>query len=193
MATLKGRGRFEMHKQNKLFLMMFSFFGLAEAMLGPIYAIFVKNIGGDILAAGSAWSIFMLISGFGIFIMGKIQAKFKNNKNFILLGYSLTSLGFLGYYFVSNVIQLFLVQVLLGLGTMILVPARDSFYTHYIDKNKLASEWAAWESIWFIIAGIAALVGAFIANKYGFKFLFLTMFFLSLVGIVIATQLKEKK
>ena len=181
-----------MHKQLKLYLTMFSFFVLGEAMLGPIYAIFVKNIGGDILEAGIAWSIFMLISGIGIYLMGKIQDRIKKYTKFIITGYCLTSLGFLGYYFVSNVIQLFLIQVILGFGTVIVVPARDTFYTNYIDKKKLASEWAAWESLWFIISGIAALAGAFIANLLGFKFLFLTMFFLSLIGLVIATQLKDK-
>ena len=181
-----------MHKQNKLFLGMFSFFVLAGAMLGPIYAIFVKEIGGDILAAGSAWAIFMIVSGIGILFMGRLQDKFKSNKNFIILGYLFTSLAYLGYFFVSNVIQLFLVQVLLGIGEMIVVPARDSFYTKYLDKKKMASQWAAWESLWFIIAGIAALLGAFIANKFGFKSLFLTMFFLSLLGLIISTQLKDK-
>ena len=181
-----------MHKQNKLFLMMFSFFGLAEAMLGPIYAIFVNNIGGNILDAGIAWSIFMLISGIGIYLMAKIQDKIKKYTKFMIGGYFLISLGFLGYYFVSNVIQLFLVQILMGIGTVIVVPARDSLYTEYLEKKNLASQWAAWESLGFIVAGIAALLGAFIANRFGFKFLFLTMFILSLVGLAISTQLKDK-
>lgn len=181
-----------MHRQLKIFLTMFSFFVLGEAMLGPIYAIFVKDIGGGILEAGAAWSIFMLISGVGVYIMGKIQDKIKKYKKFIFTGYCLISLGFLSYYFVSNVIQLFFIQVILGIGTVVIVPARDSFYTDYLDRKNIASEWAAWESLWFIISGIAALLGAFIANRFGFKFLFLTMFFLSLIGLVIATQLEDK-
>lgn len=181
-----------MHKQNKLFLAMFSFFVLSGAMLGPIYAIFVKELGGDILAAGSAWAIFMIVSGVGIFFMGRLQDKFKSNKNFIILGYLFTSLAYLGYFFISNIIQLFLVQVLLGIGEMIVVPARDSFYTKYLDKKKMASQWAAWESLWFIIAGIAALVGALIADRFGFKVLFMVMFGLSIIGLIIATRLKDK-
>ena len=181
-----------MHKQSKLFLVMFSFFGMSAAMLGPIYAIFVKDIGGDILAAGTAWSIYMLISGLGILFMGRIQDRFKDNKKFILLGYVFTSLAYLGYFFVSSVTQLFLVQVLLGIGEMIAVPARDSFYTKYLEKGKFASQWAAWESLWFIIAGISALIGAFIADIFGFKVLFIAMFSSSLIGLIVATQLKDK-
>lgn len=185
-----------MHLQNKLFLIVMSFFVFGEGMLGPIYAIFVNNVGGDVLAAGTAWSIFLFVSGIGIFLMGRIQDRYKSDKNFILLGYSLTSLGFLlgflGYYFVSNVIQLFLVQAVLGVATTILVPARDSFYTRYLEKRNFASQWAAWEGIWHIVTGAAALAGALIAKMFGFKVLFLSMFALSLIGLAITIQLKDK-
>ena len=72
-------------------------------MLGPIYAIFVQEIGGDILAAGSAWATFMITSGIGIFLMGKLVDKIQREKPILMLGYALASLGFLGYFFVSNI------------------------------------------------------------------------------------------
>ena len=179
-----------MHKQHKFFLFMISFFIIATEMFGPIYAIFVKDIGGDVLAAGAAWSIYLIISGIGLFFMGKLEDRIQKDKLFMLVGYSITSLSFLGYFFVSSIIQLFLVQVLLGVGTMIVIPARDSFYTKYLEKGKFASQWANWESTWFIGAGIGALAGGFFAKIYGFRVLFLIMFVLSLIGLVIVTQLE---
>ena len=181
-----------MHKQNKLFLTMYLSFIFAAQMLSPLYAIYVVKIGGDILAAGSALSIFMLISGLGILLMGKIEDKFKKDKPFIILGYSFISLGFLGYFFIKNTLQLFMVQVILGAGTMILVPARDSFYTKYLEKGRFASQWATWEGLMYIAGGIAALTGAFLAKIFGFRVLFLIMFFISLFGLAVATQLKDK-
>lgn len=165
---------------------------LAIGMFGPIYAIFVQRIGGDILAAGTAWSIFMIISGVGIILMGNIQDKMKKDKPFIILGYTLESLGFLGYFFVSNVKQLFLLQVLLGIATVLKTPAYDSFYTKYLEKGKFASQWAAWEAVWYIATGIAALIGAVLAKLFDFKILFLVMFLTSLIGLLLSTQLKEK-
>ena len=180
-----------MHKQMKLFLAVQSFFALASGMFGPIYAIFVQNIGGDMLSAGSAMSIFMITSGIGILLMGKMQDKAKKDKPFMMAGYALMSLAFLGYFFVSSVSQLFLVQILLGISTVIVTPARDSFYTKYLDKGKYASGWAAWESAWFIVTGIAALIGGFLAKIYNFKILFLVMFITSLIGLFFAMQLKD--
>lgn len=182
-----------MHRQLRLFLAMNSFFVFAAGMLGPIYAIFVQGIGGDILAAGTAWAIFMIVSGVGILFMGKIQDKIERDKPAIIIGYSLMSLGFLGYYFVSNVTQLFLLQVLLGISSVILTPGYDSFYTKYLEKGKFASQWAAWEATWHIVTGTAALIGAFLVKMFSFKILFLVMFLLSLAGLYLSTQLQEKK
>ena len=182
-----------MHKQLKLLLVMETFFVLALGMFGPIYAIFVQKIGGDILDVGTAWSIYMIISGVGIYIMGKVYDKLKRDKLFIILGYFLVSASYLGYYFVSNVAQLFFIQVITGLSSVICVPAMYSFYSKYVDKRRFASEWAAWDSLYRILQGVMALVGAFLAKVYGFKTLFLSMFLLSLIGLGFATRLKDKK
>ena len=40
---------------------------------------------------------------------------------------------------------------------------------------------------------LAALIGAFLVKMFGFKILFLVMFSWSLIGLLIATQLKEKE
>lgn len=181
-----------MHRQLKLFLTADAFYTLAFGMLGPIYAVFVQEIGGDILQAGTAWAIFMISSGMGIFLMGRLQDRIKKDKAFLIAGYAMRSLGFLGYYFVSNVAQMFVLQVFLGLSVIVISPATYSFYARRVDNKKMASEWAVWESIWYTVQGIAALIGSLFASLYGFKALFLAMFFVSLVSLPIAMHLKEE-
>lgn len=193
MAFSKDRGLFKVHKQLKLFLVANSFFIIALGMFGPIYAIFVQEIGGDILAAGSAWAVFMITSGIGIYIMGKVVDKLQREKPILMWGYALTSLGFLSYYFVSNVYHLFGVQILLGLSYVMINPASNSFYTKYLEKGKFASLWSAWESSYFTLTGIAAMIGAFLVKIFNFRILFLTMFFVSLVGLILSTRLEEEK
>ena len=180
-----------MHKQLKILLPADSFYVLALGMLGPIYAVFVQQIGGNILEAGTAWALFMITSGVGIFLMGDIQDRIKNNKLFLVAGYLMRSLGFLGYYFVSNLVQMFLLQVFLGLTTITIMPASYSFYSKHVEKKNLASQWAAWQGIWDGGQGIAALIGSVIAAFYGFKTLFLVMFSISLMSFVISINLKE--
>jgi len=181
-----------MHKQLKLFLAVNSFFVFAIGMFWPIYAIYVQQIGGDILEAGAASAIFMIVSGVGILFMGKVQDKIERDKPVIIVGYSLMSISFLSYFFVSNITQLFLVQVLLGISSVIVTPAYDSFYTKYLEKGKFASQWGAWEASWHIVTGIAALVGAFLAKMFNFRALFMAMFLISLIGLAMSILLKEK-
>ena len=180
-----------MHKQLKIFLISFSFLVFAIGMFGPIYAIYVDDIGGDIIDVGTAWSIFSIISGLGIFIMGKFQDRIKKDRFMIILGNILTSVAFLLYYFVSNVTELFMVQFLLGVSTVIRIPAADSFYTKYLEKGKFASQWAAWEALYYTVSGIAALVGAFVVKIFSFRHLFLVMFVLSLINTFLSLLLKE--
>lgn len=192
MVISKDRGLFKMHKEIMLFLGATSFFEFAMGMLGPIYAIYVQNIGGDILAVGTAWSIFMIVSGVGIYFMGQIEDRIKNDRKEIILGYVIMSIGLLGYIFVSNIYQLFVIQVILGISTVISTPAKDSFYTKYLDKGKYDSEWAAWEGSWYTVTGLAALGGAYLVKVYNFQILFVVMFVLSIVGLILIIQLKDK-
>ncbi|PIP24842.1 MAG: hypothetical protein COX34_02005 [Candidatus Nealsonbacteria bacterium CG23_combo_of_CG06-09_8_20_14_all_36_12] len=57
----------------KILLLTDGLFLLAAAMLGPIYAIFVEEIGGDILTAGTSFAIFALVMGTLILIIGRIE------------------------------------------------------------------------------------------------------------------------
>jgi MFS family permease len=170
---------------------------LAMGMLTPIYAIFVEEIGGDILSASGAWAIFTLTSGVLILLIGKWEDKQKQKgipyKRFIFFGYLIRSIAFLSYFFVADKYQLFLVQVLLGIGVATTVPAFDSLYSRFLSKGRFASEWGAWEGMNMIVAAIAAVIGGFIAAFLGFKVLFLIMFAASLVGLAISTRLPSKK
>ena len=185
--------RVKMHKQLKLFLFAEGFYASAFGMLGPIYAVFVQDIGGDILEAGVAWALFMIVSGIGMFSMGKLQDRISKDKLFLVVGYIMRSLGFLGYYFVSNITQMFVLQVFLGITVVIISPATYSFYAKHVDNKKLASQWAVWEGMWYMVQGFAAVIGSFLASIYSFKTLFLVMFATSLFSMVIATQLKEER
>ena len=49
---------------------------VAGAMLGPIYALFVKNIGGNLLDASCAAAVFFLTGGIVMLISGKYNAMF---------------------------------------------------------------------------------------------------------------------
>lgn len=165
----------------------------ALGMIGPIYAIFVEKIGGDILDASWAYSAFAISSGAVLYLFGKIEDKSRHRELFVVGGYSLIAIGCFMYLFVYNQLTLVLTQVVLGLGNAVLSPAFDSVYSDYLDEKKKASEWAGWEGSGLVVAAIAAVLGGYIAQKLGFKILFITMTTAALIGALVSLNILRKK
>lgn len=182
-----------MKKEMKLLLIVSAFSSLAGGLLAPIYAIFVKDIGGDLLTAGGTYSIYAIATGVLIYLMGKWEDSVKHQEKLIVIGYLCQTIGFFGYVFVAKPMHLFLIQILFGISNAIRTPAFDGVYSKNLEKGKYASEWGIWESMNWSIIGVAAFSGGLIANTFGFNFLFLTMFSLSAIGFLFSINLLKKK
>ncbi len=109
---------------------------MASAMLGPIYALFVERVGGDLMDASIAVGIFAFVAGLTTFVSGKYSDKIKENELIIVLGYIIMGTGFLLYFWVSSVVFLFIVQAIIGLGEAIYLPAFDAIYSKHLDGHK---------------------------------------------------------
>lgn len=172
-----------MHKILKILLVASGFFLFAGGLFGPLYAVFVKDIGGDLVTAGSAYSIFALVTGVVIYLISKWEDRIKNQGNLVMIGFFFSSIGFLGYTFVKTPLHLFFVQMILGLGEAVRIPAYDGLYSKFLEKGKFASQWGVWESMYWIVTGLAALIGGYVAWIFGFQVIFALMFIFSLFGL----------
>lgn len=166
-----------------------SLYEFAAGLFGPIYAIFVERIGGDILTAGWAWALFSIVTGVTLYVMGKLEDRIKKNNWMVVVGFSIASLGLLGYVFVSHPWQLFVVQALLGFGWAFGTPAIDTIYSQNLEKKKINSQWGIWEASMRIVEGVSAFIGGIIVFALGFKVLFLIMFGISLISIFVVSRL----
>ena len=91
-----------MKNQIKILLTAEALINLAGGLFGPIYAIFVEEIGGDILAAGGAYSAYLFAAGILIYLLGRWEDRIKHKEKMIIFGYAITCLGFIGYFFVQS-------------------------------------------------------------------------------------------
>lgn len=156
---------------------------LAGAMLGPIYALYVEEIGGDILTAGTSFAVFSLVMGVLILVFGKIEDAILEQKEiWICLGYLLMAVGFFSYLFVQSPYHLFIVQAVLGVGGAIEAPAYSAVYSKHLDHKRSAFQWGAWDAIKNFSAAFGALVGATLATIFGFDLLFVLMGSLALIS-----------
>lgn len=148
---------------------------LSGAMLAPIYAIYVEDIGGDLMDASLTGGIFALAAGVTSIITGKYADKARRMDWIMIIGAVIMSIGFFLFAKVENIFGLFLVQTLIGLGQAIYYPPYDALYSLHISKKKAASTWAAWESMDYFVTAGGAVVGGYIASTWGFQPLFILM------------------
>ena len=182
-----------MNTKIRLLLTLDGFRIAAFGLLGPIYAIFVEKIGGDILDAGIAFSIYSMSMGILTYFIGKLGDRLKKPVNLLIFGHSIMAIVFFSYLLIRNPLQLMIVQLILGIGAAISDPIYDTIFSINLDTKKRYAEWADWESMNFIILGITAVIGAGIAKYLGFQVLFIAMGTSSLVSVVFALIFKSKK
>ncbi len=181
------------NKALKILLATNSLILLAGAMLGPIYALFVEQIGGDLLDASIAGGIFALSAGVVSLFFGKLSDEIRHSEWVMILGYALIGLGFLLYIFVDSVLFLFAVQILIGFGEAIYSPSFDKLYSLHLVKGKGGTEWGAWESMNYFTAAFGALAGGLIVNRFGFNAIFIIMAALCYVSATYLWLMSSKR
>jgi len=147
----------------------------ASAMMGPIYALYVEKIGGDLLDASVTFAFYALAAGITTLISGRYADKIKENELIIVFGYCMIALGYFLYLFVNSIIFLFLIQIIIGFGEAIYSPAFDALYSKHLDHHKAGLEWGAWETMNYFIYAIGAIIGGLLVSFFGFQSIFLLM------------------
>lgn len=181
-----------MRSLRQILLVSDAMYLMAGAFLGPIYALFVKNIGGDLLDASGTFAVFMLTAGIIVFLLSLWEDKSKHQKKFVVAGYGIGVIGYAGYLFVDSTLSLFFVQAVLGLSAALKDPAYDALFSNS-GGGHLALVWGEWEAIDYIVLGIGAFVGGLVAQNFGFQVLLWCMLALSLFSFVTSVFLLHVK
>lgn len=147
----------------------------AAAMLGPIYALFVRDIGGDILDTGLAASVFTATAGVAVFLAGRLTDRVREDELLVALGYGIRAVGFFSYLLVDSVWMLLVVQAVIGVGEALCSPAYDALFSKHVEVGHSGSQWGAWEALNYFSLAIGALVGSIVVSLFGFPVLFTAM------------------
>lgn len=169
-----------------------SIWSFGSGLFFPIFAIFSSQVGGDILDAGIAAAIFLFVTSVLEYPIGKLLTKY-HEKYFIVADYFLEACVFIGYIFVTNPTQLFILQAILGLANAIGDPAWESLYGKSSTKKDSGKSWADSHMYVGIFNAFGILLGAFLVNSHGFKSVFLLGAIFSVVaGIISAKYIKRR-
>jgi MFS family permease len=168
-----------------------NFFG--SGLFLPLYAVFVQFIGGNVFHAGASFGTYTLTAGIVTFIFGKLEDKILDKRKMFCLGYFFVVLGASSYLFITELWHLYIVQVLNAVAFGIFNPAWKTLYASDEDLGKEAQEWALVDGGDMILISIAAVLGGFLVNWYGFRMLFFLMTFVQIVAFLFSLKIIGKK
>ncbi|MEK6847760.1 MAG: MFS transporter [Nanoarchaeota archaeon] len=175
-------------------VLILSSFGL----IGPILAVFITEnlIGGTLVTAGLATTIFLVVKSVVQMPLSKFIDKEKHKTHSLLLGTILIiSVPFI-YFFAKHVYVFFIAQAIYGLGAALAYPSWFSLFTTYMDKKHRGFEYTLWSTSIGVGTAIAAFLGAGAAQKLGFRPLFFIVGFIAFLGflnLIILDRIENKK
>jgi cyanate permease len=162
----------------------------ANYLFSPIYAIFVAEVGGNVETAGFAYAILSISTAILLLLISRWEDHVRHRENLLMVSSAILFVGYISYMFVATVTQLFAVQIIMGIGIAIGLPAFDALYSENLDKGRYASEWGAFESVNYIVAALAASVGGVIVALAGFITLFSIMAVLAFLSFLMSLLLR---
>ncbi len=185
-------GKLFFNKALRILLITNGFVLLAGAMLGPIYALFVERIGGDLLDASLTGGVFALAAGITTLIAGRYADKIKEKEIIVVFGYGIMGVGFLLYNLVNSIWSLFVIQALIGFAEAFYSPAFDAIYSKHLSIKKAGREWGAWEAMNYFSIAVGAAIGGVVATYLGFGAVFTIMSMLCFVSALYILYLPRK-
>ncbi|MDP3918388.1 MAG: MFS transporter [Nanoarchaeota archaeon] len=174
-------------------ILMLTSFGLID----PILAIFFKDdlVGGTILMAGLASTIFLLVKSFVQLPFSKYvdSHNYRTRLRWLIFGTFLISMVPFIYIFAKHIYVIFFAQVIYGIGSGLAFPTWLGLWSTHLDKKKESFEWSLYSTLTGIGTAATAIIGAALAQFIGFSFTFLFVGLLSLIGCLMLFELDRKK
>ncbi|MFA6466985.1 MAG: MFS transporter [Patescibacteria group bacterium] len=189
--------RYKINLVIKILIISDFLFWSAYQLLGPFFAIFITdNIkNGGLEAVGISAAIYLIFKSVFEIPVGIYIDRSKVEKDDLYTAFFGTLLmGFLyfAYIFIDSIWQLYLLQALMGIAAALSYPGWCSIFTRHIDKGKEGFEWSIYDILSGVGMAAAAALGGFMAQEFGFNFLFILVGIISIFSAFILLFIKNK-
>ena len=160
-------GKQSHHPHLYLLIYAYAFSTFASGILMPIYAFYVKKIGGGIIETTWAIGLYSVLCGIGTIYIHKTNWSRKYRKNLLWIGWLCWVLAMSSYLIIKTILVLYVAQILIALSEAITEPIFDAEFSERASAN-FSDSWALFNGVISIFSGIATFAGGFIATYYGF-------------------------
>ena len=182
-----------MHRNIKILLTCSIFIHGGINLLAPIYAIFIKNIGGTLLDASATVGFYAILRGIFYFLFRGLKESKFSRKLMISAGYFLFFVGYVAYIFASRVYHVLIIQALLAFAEVVINPSWSAVIANALDKGKERTIYSDFYGYRSMFEGGAAILGGVLATNLGFNVLFNLMAVFALTASMLSLFLKEDR
>ncbi|MBU1131825.1 MFS transporter [Patescibacteria group bacterium] len=196
-GILRAIGNFKINIVIKILIVSDFLVWSSYNLLAPVFAIFITDKIQDagIETVGIAAALYFFSKSVAEIPVGIYIDKKKGEKDDLytaIIGTIFCAVGYFLYIFVSQIWQLYALQIFIGITNALAFPGWYSIFTRHVDENKSGFEWSLYDVLMGLgIAGSAAL-GGFLAEKFGFNLLFELVAIFTFIGAILLFLIRKK-
>jgi MFS family permease len=166
-------------------------------LIGPIFAIFLTQQiqGGSLATVGFIAATFWLTKSIAQpFIAYYLDWRKGERDDFFFLvrGLYVANLIPLGYFFSTQIWQIFLLEFIRGLAMACVIPAWAAIFTRHIEKGWEAFSWSLHSTSIGFSFTFAAALGGILAQFFGFKIVFILVTILGILASSLLLLIRHK-
>lgn len=170
----------------------------AGGFMAPIYAVYVTSQinGGTVAVVGFATTIFWMVKSIVQFPVSWYADKKRGERDdftMMVVGSAIAStVPLLYYFFATQAWHVYALEALNGIGFALTVPTWLAIFTRHIDRRKESTEWTLHSNAIGFGFAAASAIGGLMAEKYGFRVIFLLVSAVMFLGTVCVLFVKEE-
>ena len=167
-----------MHRNIRLLLGASILIHAGANLMAPLYAVFVKEIGGTLAHAGTAVGTYALLRGILYLQFAHLHENRFSPRTMMVTGYVTMGITYLLYTMVNAPVQIFFLQALLSVGEALVTPSWSAVIAQSLTTGRERETYGKFYGYRSLAEGIAAIVGGLYAFQFGFTGIFVVMAFL---------------
>jgi len=174
-----------------IFLLSNALLSIATGLFGPFFILFVRDFGGGIQRFGFAVGLMVVTGAITSYLAGKYSDRLGRKKFLLVGGYSL-AIVILAYTIIGSLWQLYVLQVLNGMMTSMLLTMEVSFLGDVTSKANRGANIGKYHAILGIIGGLVMMASGFLVNLTHLKIIFYLVGGIMVISTTILWLIKAK-
>lgn len=183
-----------MNRTMKMLMLSDVFVLTGFGLIQPILAIFINEgvAGGTVLTAGIASALFLLTKSLVQLPFGKYIDGHDRKMRWLMIGTLLMALVPIIYVTAHSIYQVYMAEVIYGLGSGLAYPTWLGLWSSNLDKGRESFQWSVYSTSTGIGTAATGAAGAAISTIMGFTATFMMAGLLCLLGCIALFVLEKR-